>query len=122
MIYDACSNIQNFGDGRQKDLTTYSKKGRLMESTVLHLAVRDKDLVGIQTILKTQGNLVNVPNNFGDTPLHIAALEADFEVILTLLQGGACIRKENNRGEIALELLENTKENSKATQLLLKFK
>jgi ankyrin repeat protein len=47
---------------------------------------------------------VNVANNDGDTPLHIAAREMDASVCSTLLDNGADVDKANKKGETPLLL------------------
>jgi len=77
----------------------------LRKQTLLHVASRSSAAPTIEYLVSLGPQLVNVPDRFGDTPLHIAALRKHpTEIINTLIRAGADRRAVNDEGKTAYDL------------------
>lgn len=97
----------------------------LQKNSALHLAVGkgyktvSKDLQDLyysnlqltQALVEAGAN-VNLANEDGNTPLHLAYLRRDVETIKVLLRAGAHTQLRNNRGQIPEELWNEGYENA----------
>ena len=70
--------------------------------------------------LVAKGANVNLPNEKGDTPLHVAANFTNVPTLCTLLSIGAQVNSQNSNGETAL-MIASKKYNSQCVLLLLEF-
>ncbi|XXG73313.1 hypothetical protein AAC387_Pa07g2255 [Persea americana] len=85
------------------------KKGR----NVLHVAVKSEKLEVIRYILKLYDHkeLINEPDNEGNTPLHLAIIKRHISVLNLLLKDKKLdMRAMNNNGMTALDIAESDKE------------
>ncbi|RWR85153.1 protein ACCELERATED CELL DEATH 6 [Cinnamomum micranthum f. kanehirae] len=85
------------------------KKGR----NVLHVAVKSGKLEVIRYILKLYDHkeLINEPDNEGNTPLHLAIIKRHISVLNLLLKDKEVdTRAMNNNGMTALDIAESDKE------------
>jgi ankyrin repeat protein len=62
----------------------------------IHDAARKGDSKKVQALLQADPKLVNEKDNMGDTPLHVAALHGQLEVVQVLLAAGADVNAKNN--------------------------
>ena len=77
----------------------------LRKQTLLHLASRSSAAPTSEYLASLSPQLVNVPDRFGDTPLHIATLRLHpTEIINTLIRAGADRRAVNDEGRTAYDL------------------
>jgi len=72
--------------------------------TALHKAIASHTADRIEKVKLLIGGGVNVPNNNGDTPLHVAAAEMDTSVCSILLDNGAAVDQANKKRETPLLL------------------
>lgn len=87
---------------RGADITAVDEHGNsALINAVLH------ESVASSMLLMRNRELVNLPNNDGDTPLHIAAREGCFEIAYALMNMGADTGIANNSGETAADIIEN---------------
>lgn len=85
--------------------------------TVLHTAVRYQHLDFISLLLEFDNTLINTPNNNGDTPLHLAAVNSSVYIIKQLISFGADINYLNNYNQTFLE--KAIDENSKHIDMII---
>lgn len=76
------------------------------QKTVLHLAAQS-GRVAQSEILLSNGLMVNVRDNLGNTPLHDALNSHSLDVAELLLSNGADWRMENNQGYSCRDILDN---------------
>ena len=67
-------------------------------------AVRANDRVKVKTLLVQDEAAVKLKTEYGDTPLHIAALVDDDEIARLLIEQGADTNKKDHFGNTALHL------------------
>ena len=71
------------------------------ERSRLHLAALDNDVTAIERLL-AQGDLPDIQDRQGFTPLHFAAQQYSLEAATALLSGGANVDVENSFGNTPL--------------------
>lgn len=96
------------------------KSTGVAKNTELHQAVAEGDISRLRTLVVIQSGLVSKGNRFGDTPLHMAALEANVKAMKILIEAGADCKAENVRGESPLEMVPYTDDAGPAIQLLIR--
>lgn len=69
----------------------------------LPLAVRQDKLELVQDLVNVYNVDVNVQNDEGNTPLHIAFCEGNWDIFKELVMHGADVKAKNNKGETPLE-------------------
>jgi ankyrin repeat protein len=75
-------------------------KGFIVGRNLLHIACERGAMKTLLLLLENGGsNLVNVPDKYRDTPLHIAAAKNQAEVVDELLMSGADILALNKHGK-----------------------
>jgi ankyrin repeat protein len=62
----------------------------------IHDAARKGDAKKVQALLQVDPKLVNEKDSLGDTPLHVAALHGQIEVVQALIAAGADVNAKNN--------------------------
>ncbi len=62
----------------------------------IHDAARKGDVKKVQALLQSDPKLVNDKDNLGDTPLHVAALHGQLNVVQALIDAGADVNAKNN--------------------------
>ncbi|KAG2430804.1 hypothetical protein HXX76_009780 [Chlamydomonas incerta] len=81
---------------------------------------RDNKFEDLRRAVKDEGLNVNVANEFGQTPLHVASLWGHVETIKVLLECGADVNSTNSRGSTPLHFAASAKKNAlEACQALL---
>lgn len=100
----------NFAAGRHDGLNIVKclvQKGANIDAKSLNLAAEGGHLKTLQYLVKKRADLVNAPDNYGDTPLH-NAVYGGLRVVKYLRGKGADINAKNNLGKtplgVALEL------------------
>jgi ankyrin repeat protein len=80
------------------------------ENTILHRAVKQKDLENkrkfVKLLLDFQTTEINKQNNQGDTPLHIATKNSNREAIALLLKNNADPTIKNNEGLSPIDVVK----------------
>ncbi|KAI9731911.1 MAG: hypothetical protein M1834_004362 [Cirrosporium novae-zelandiae] len=81
---------------------------RLTKLSVLGYAIAQGDLGGVQEATKHEKFwLLNEPDYSGNTPLHLAAMGPNIEILRDLLKGGASVHIRNRDGHTPLYLAAN---------------
>src|ERR1700678_1214299 len=62
----------------------------------IHDAARKGDVKKVQALLQSDPKLLNDKDNLGDTPLHVAALHGQLNVVQALVAAGADVNAKNN--------------------------
>ena len=62
----------------------------------IHDAARKGDAKKVQALLQSDPKLVNDKDSKGDTPLHVAALHGQLNVVQVLIDAGADVNAKNN--------------------------
>jgi ankyrin repeat protein len=71
----------------------------------IHDAARSGDLEKVKTLLKHDPSLVSLrENEYGDTPLHLAALAGHLDVVRVLIDNKADVNAKNKEGYTPLHL------------------
>ena len=70
----------------------------------IHEAVKMKDIQGVQALLKEHPDFINLQDESGRTPLHIAAEAVNFEIVKLLVENGAEVNAKDNSQQIPLHL------------------
>lgn len=66
-------------------------------------------------------SFLDAPNEFANTGLHWAALGGHLEVVKALVEAGAAVAKENDKGQVPLDLaMEREGEGGKVVEFFLK--
>lgn len=66
-------------------------------------------------------SFLDAPNEFANTGLHWAALGGHLEVMKALVEAGAAVAKENDKGQVPLDLaMEREGEGGKVVEFFLK--
>lgn len=86
-------------------------------NTLLHLAVKQDNLIAVQELL-TNGANVNAENIDWNTPLHLAVQKGNVAILQVLLTNGANVNAENKDQNTPLHLVVQ-KDNLEIAQLLL---
>ena len=73
----------------------------------MHAVMRNS--TEVIAMLMKHGASINITNNEGDTPVHIAARWNETEAIAMLINHGASINITNNRGEKPIDLARRFK-------------
>jgi hypothetical protein len=86
----------------------------------LHKALKEKEWEIVRLLVERKAN-VNTRDEFGDTPLHVAARVGNRKAIELLLDRGALddIHVRNNYGDTPLHAAARASNNRKAIELLL---
>lgn len=71
-------------------------------NTYLHYAAKEGDIAIFMNLLPNDD--VNVQNNEGNTPLHMAYLHSRHEVGAALIRAGADTKIRNNEGKTPLDI------------------
>lgn len=101
--------VKNILTSNDVDINVVDDKG----NTILHLAIINKNIEVVKTILKDSTGLnINFANNMGNTPLHQAALNNDLIMISLLINYGADKYIMNNYGETPYNLYDIDDETS----------
>jgi len=93
------------------------------QETPLMLAVKGgRDCLSCLRILlqSSDPKLINKRNQFGQTALHLSTLGTEFAVTEALIKAGANASIKDFRGKLAIDLVESTNTNRKATLSLLR--
>ncbi|XP_046862983.1 serine/threonine-protein phosphatase 6 regulatory ankyrin repeat subunit A-like [Xenia sp. Carnegie-2017] len=84
-------------------------KGGMLEETPLHIAAHYKDGTEVAEMLLKSGANVDVPQENGETSLHIATRKNNISMIELLLSEGANAARKSQKGEIPLHIaVENS--------------
>eukprot|EP01096_Ripella_sp_DP13-Kostka_P007761 TRINITY_DN284_c0_g1_i1.p1 TRINITY_DN284_c0_g1~~TRINITY_DN284_c0_g1_i1.p1 ORF type:complete len:187 (-),score=103.16 TRINITY_DN284_c0_g1_i1:140-634(-) len=83
----------------------------------LHLAIVQEKFDTVSTILTEHQSAVNSPTRSGNTPLHLAVLDENVELVRLLIKLGANVHAENAMGETPLHFAVQTN-SAKAVALL----
>ncbi|XP_046849432.1 serine/threonine-protein phosphatase 6 regulatory ankyrin repeat subunit B-like [Xenia sp. Carnegie-2017] len=84
-------------------------KGGMLEETPLHIAAHYKDGTEVAEMLLKSGANVDVPQENGETSLHIATRNNNISMIELLLSEGANAARKSQKGEIPLHIaVENS--------------
>lgn len=86
--------------------------------TVLHLAVLVGSVALVQLLLNTQRELLDFPDNDGNTPLLLTAWRTELDVFNMLVKAGARLDATNKKGRTALHLAILSKHLSLAQHLI----
>lgn len=73
-------------------------------AATIHEVVRNGDVQAVSNMIATNRNLVNVRNELGSTPLHIAAGIPGVEMTRLLIDKGAVINVKDNGGATPLHI------------------
>ena len=96
--------------------------------TLLHTAIilnKTQTAQGLVDLISNEGRtkILNMANNEGQTPLHVAALTGDITIALALLKNGADITARDNKGRTFMHILcdndVNFSKNSELREFLL---
>ncbi|CAB3983026.1 serine threonine- phosphatase 6 regulatory ankyrin repeat subunit A-like [Paramuricea clavata] len=79
-------------------------KGGRLEETPLHIAARIKGGTGVADMLLKSGANVDVPQENGETSLHIATRNGNLAMVKLLLVEGANASRKSRTGEIPLHI------------------
>ncbi|CAL1291841.1 unnamed protein product [Larinioides sclopetarius] len=95
----------------------------LKDNSVLHLAILGGHLELVRFLIDQKVDL-NAPNENGDTPVHLAAIQGNKNILEILLYQGACYDSLNNSRRKAKDLSrqENIKKALEETEKLFKSK
>eukprot|EP00112_Aurelia_sp_Birch-Aquarium-sp1_P009817 Seg213.4 transcript_id=Seg213.4/GoldUCD/mRNA.D3Y31 product="Nuclear factor NF-kappa-B p100 subunit" protein_id=Seg213.4/GoldUCD/D3Y31 len=76
------------------------------DDTYLHIAIARNEQSYVAKILQTDvaKELINAQNSHGQTPLHIATIMGQGDVVKLLLQSGAILQLQNNDGDTSIHL------------------
>lgn len=96
------------------------KKKFKMNNTLLHLAVKDKKMDIVLELLMRNVD-INLQNDLGDTPLHIAAANNDEEMINLLLDNCAKTGIRNCENQTYLDVIKMQNSNAGVKNLISIF-
>ena len=91
----------------------------IMSISELHSASSKGETKKIHTLIE-EGAAINVVDNQGSTPLHVAVLGKKIETIRVLVELGADVSITNNKNSTALHLATILNNNDEAIKILLK--
>lgn len=80
-------------------------------------ACMDQDVVLVNELL-LQGANSNMSNIFGFTPLHVAVILVNYDLVVVLLKHGANIKKANQYGRTAMDYINNEEFKIKISRLI----
>jgi ankyrin repeat protein len=86
----------------------------------IHQFAIDGDVTGVATRLRANPSDLNLPDDFGQTPLHLASIHCRTNVVALLLDKGANIEARAKGGPTALHLAAQSGCITVATMLLSK--
>lgn len=96
-----------------------NQEGDLTEDAIIHIATRSHDInIIIEAI--ALGADVNLPGDYGFTPLHYAARRQDVGIIKLLLKHGARTTTLNEWGQTALDEFELGKPQSNTQTAIIR--
>lgn len=105
LILYGCNNNQNLQLNNQSKQNLDS-----FYETPLHDAIRAKNLNEVK--LLTNENNINIKNNLGHTPLHLAVMMNEYKIVKFLIKNGANIDTIDTFGDSALiDSVRNRKDN-----------
>ncbi|KAK1835298.1 ankyrin repeat-containing domain protein [Podospora conica] len=99
------------------------------KATCLHMATGNGHLETVTLLLshfagrpaEEKTAFLDAPNEFANTGLHWAALGGHLEVVKALVEAGAAVAKENDKGQVPLDLaMEREGEGGKVVEFFLK--
>jgi hypothetical protein len=111
--YDDAKVAQSIQEGDASGLEKYLRKYNKVnvylthddyENTLLHLAARNKSSPKILAMLLAVKPNLEVRNNEGEKPLHVACRYGNIPVIEQLIKLGAEVNPKNNKGETPVML------------------
>lgn len=70
----------------------------------IHDAVKRKDFQALQSLLKEHPDFINLKDESGRTPLHLAAERVDFDIVNLLVENGADVNAKDNSQQVPLHL------------------
>lgn len=73
-------------------------------AATIHEVVRTGDVQTVNKLLVSNRSVVNVKNELGSTPLHIAASNSAPDIVQLLIDQGAAINARDNRGATPLHI------------------
>ncbi|XP_046847709.1 ankyrin-1-like [Xenia sp. Carnegie-2017] len=110
------ANVHLKGDGWLKFYNLFF----LLEETPLHIAAHYKDGTEVAEMLLKSGANVDVPQENGETSLHIATRNNNISMIELLLSEGANAARKSQKGETPLHYVSKLTTNEETGELDLK--
>ncbi len=94
-------------------------EGKKNRESRLHLAIRLNDFQHFPLLLKLDD--VNTPNKYGKTPLHLAVIKKKKNFIMELIEAGALLELQDNKGRTPLFWAATLGKDLDIVQYLLKL-
>jgi len=82
-----------------------------------HVVVDGKNKIDVLTTLITHEANVNAATKEGETPLHLAVIQGDYDVVKLLLENKADVNATKKDGETPLHIAETNSHNNNSTIL-----
>jgi len=99
------SNNQEFINSLNIDTNIKPKKLYVLYSShLIFKAIDDNNLIELEKLLRLKNINVNVTNDSGETPLHIASKKGDLEIVKFLVEKGADVNAKDHDDEEATAL------------------